>query len=70
MLYGFLKSLKDLSAARTVSVPVLPEQDKLSSKIIVHNKTSLPEKNKESKPLQHVNISDLLTAHKKGGRDA
>jgi hypothetical protein len=24
----------------------------------------------EKKPLQHVNISDLLTAHKKGGNDA
>ena len=24
----------------------------------------------EKKPLQHVNISDLLTAHKKGGQDA
>ena len=44
--------------------------DKLSSKNIVHNKTSLPKKINESKPLQHVNISDLLTAHKKGGRDA
>ena len=44
--------------------------DKLSSKNIVHNKTSLTEKINESKPLQHVNISDLLTAHKKGGRDA
>ena len=44
--------------------------DKLLSKNIVHNKTSLPEKINESKPLQHVNISDLLTAHKKGGRDA
>ena len=44
--------------------------DKLSSKNIVHNKTSLPEKISDSKPLQHVNISDLLTAHKKGGRDA
>ena len=44
--------------------------DKLSSKNIIHNKTSLPEKINESKPLQHVNISDLLTAHKKGGRDA
>ena len=44
--------------------------DKLSSKNIVHNKASLPEKINESKPLQHVNISDLLTAHKKGGRDA
>ena len=46
------------------------KNDKLSSKNIVHNKTSLPEKINESKPLQHVNISDLLTAHKKGGRDA
>ena len=44
--------------------------DKLSSKNIVHNKTSIPEKINKSKPLQHVNISDLLTAHKKGGRDA
>ena len=44
--------------------------DKLLSKNIVHNKTSLPEKIDKSKPLQHVNISDLLTAHKKGGRDA
>ena len=44
--------------------------DELSSKNIVHNKTSLPEKIDKSKPLQHVNISDLLTAHKKGGRDA
>ena len=44
--------------------------DTLSSKNIIHNKTSLPEKINESKPLQHVNISDLLTAHKKGGRDA
>ena len=44
--------------------------DKLSSKNIIHNKTSLLEKINESKPLQHVNISDLLTAHKKGGRNA
>ena len=44
--------------------------DELSSKNIVHNKPSLPEKINKSKPLQHVNISDLLTAHKKGGRDA
>ena len=44
--------------------------DKLPSKNNVHNKTSLPEKINVSKPLQHVNISDLLTAHKKGGRDA
>ena len=35
--------------------------EKLSSKNI-----SLQEKSKVSKPLEHVNISDLLTAHKKG----
>ena len=39
------------------------------------NKISLPEnkilrKNEEKKPLQHVNISDLLTAHKKGSSNA
>ena len=44
--------------------------DKLSSKNFVQGKTSLPKKISEPKPLQHVNISDLLTAHKKGGRDA
>ena len=44
--------------------------DKLSSKNILQPKTTNPEKSSESKPLQHVNISDLLTAHKKGSRDA
>ena len=44
--------------------------DELSSKNILKPKTSLPDKSNEAKPLQHVNISDLLTAHKKGGRDA
>jgi len=33
-------------------------------------KTPLQEKPKISKPLQHVNISDLLTAHKKGNKNA
>ena len=28
------------------------------------------ETNKDKKPLQHVNISDILKAHKKGGADA
>ena len=37
----------------------------LSSKNI-----SLQDKPKISKPLQHVNISDLLTAHKKGNKNA
>ena len=44
--------------------------DELSSKNILKPKGSLPDKSNEAKPLQHVNISDLLTAHKKGGRDA
>ena len=34
-----------------------------SEKKIIH-------KTEDQKPLQHVNISDLLTAHKKGNRDA
>ena len=44
--------------------------DELSPKNILKSKSSLPDKSNVSKPLQHVNISDLLTAHKKGGRDA
>ena len=44
--------------------------DELSSKNILKPKSLLPDKSNVSKPLQHVNISDLLTAHKKGGRDA
>ena len=44
--------------------------DELSPKNILKSKSSLPDKSNEAKPLQHVNISDLLTAHKKGGRDA
>tara|TARA_B100001057_G_C22536880_1_gene827992 strand:- start:247 stop:678 length:432 start_codon:yes stop_codon:yes gene_type:complete len=44
--------------------------DKLSSKNILKPKSSFPDKSNVAKPLQHVNISDLLTAHKKGGRDA
>ena len=31
---------------------------------------SSQEKSKVSKPLEHVNISDLLTAHKKGNKNA
>ena len=32
--------------------------------------TPVKEKARISKPLQHVNISDLLTAHKKGNKNA
>ena len=45
-------------------------EENTKNKNIDHNKTSFPEKINKSKPLQHVNISDLLTAHKKVGRDA
>ena len=40
-----------------------------NNKTVISNKVK-SETNKEKKPLQHVNISDLLTAHKKGGTDA
>ena len=40
-------------------------QEQLSSKNI-----PIQEKPKSSKPLQHVNISDLLAAHKKGNKNA
>jgi hypothetical protein len=40
-----------------------------SNKSSISNKVK-DENYKEKKPLQHVNISDLLTAHKKGGTDA
>ena len=44
--------------------------DKSLSKNILQKDKSMLEKPKVSKPLQHVNISDLLTAHKKGDRNA
>ena len=40
-------------------------QEQLSSK-----NNPIQEKPKSSKPLQHVNISDLLAAHKKGNKNA
>ena len=40
------------------------------SKDISQKEKNISANNKVSKPLQHVNISDLLTAHKKGDRDA
>ena len=44
--------------------------DKLASKNILKQGKIITEKSKVSKPLEHVNISDLLTAHKKGAKDA
>ena len=43
-------------------------ETKLTKNISQQDKSMLA-KPKASKPLQHVNISDLLTAHKKGDRD-
>ena len=41
-----------------------------TKKQITSNDVVANNKPKEKKPLQHVNISDLLTAHKKGGHYA
>ena len=49
------------------------EISNLNFKALEHSSTkkkSLQEKPKISKPLQHVNRSDLLTAHKKGNKNA
>ncbi len=48
-----------------INNPNYKEKDELLSK-----KITLQEKPKVSKPLQHVNISDLLTAHNKGNKNA
>ena len=44
--------------------------EKPFSKNISQQDKSILNKSKVSKPLQHVNISDLLTAHKKGNKNA
>ena len=43
--------------------------NKASDQLSIKN-TTVKEKTRVSKPLQHVNISDLLTAHKKGNENA
>tara|TARA_Y100001980_G_C14498040_1_gene274312 strand:+ start:572 stop:988 length:417 start_codon:yes stop_codon:yes gene_type:complete len=48
-----------------INNPDYKDKDELLSKNI-----TLQDKPKVSKPLQHVNISDLLTAHKKGNKNA
>ena len=48
-----------------INNPNYKDKDELLSK-----NTIPQEKPKVSKPLQHVNISDLLTAHKKGNKNA
>ena len=52
------RNSNNLSSEKPVS-NINPQKEKLKL-----------EKNKVSKPLQHVNISDLLTAHKKGNTNA
>ena len=42
--------------------------NKASDQLSIKN-TTAKEKTRVSKPLQHVNISDLLTAHKKGNKN-
>ena len=49
------------------------EKSSLNNKTTEHlstKKIPIREKSNISKPLQHVNISDLLTAHKKGNKNA
>ena len=49
------------------------EKSSLNNKTTEHlstKKIPIREKSNISKPLQHVNISDLLTAHKKGDKNA
>ena len=60
---GSLAQIDQLKSEMSNSNYKDPEQ--LSSK-----KIPLQEKSKVSKPLEHVNISDLLTAHKKGNKNA
>ncbi len=42
----------------------------LSKNKTIKSNNNINIQNDENKPLQHVNISDLLTAHKKGENDA
>jgi flagellar biogenesis protein FliO len=49
------------------------QKNKIEKLSINNNSSSekkIINKTEDKKPLQHVNISDLLTAHKKGNRDA
>ena len=60
-----IKSLKDVE-------PQFPKNkiEKLSINNNSSSEKKIIHKTEDKKPLQHVNISDLLTAHKKGNRDA
>ena len=49
---------------------IIKDPEQLSTKNISQQDKSILAKPKVSKPLQHVNISDLLTAHKKGNKNA
>ena len=60
-----INSLKDVE-------PQFPKKkiENLSINNINSTEKKFIHKTEDKKPLQHVNISDLLTAHKKGNRDA
>ena len=60
-----INSLKDVE-------PQFPKNkiEKLSINNNSSSEKKIIHKTEDQKPLQHVNISDLLTAHKKGNRDA
>ena len=55
----FDKAISNNIGSEKISTKNIPKQDK-----------SILAKPKISKPLQHVNISDLLTAHKKSNKNA
>lgn len=65
---GSLTQINNLSD--TQHQPRKASIDSLTSKNIIPSEKLAMSKTEDKKPLQHVNISDLLTAHKKGNRDA
>ena len=65
---GSLTQINNLSD--TQPQPRKASIDSLTSKNIIPSEKLDMSKTEDKKPLQHVNISDLLTAHKKGNRDA
>jgi flagellar biogenesis protein FliO len=65
---GSLTQINNLSD--TQSQPRKASIDSLTYKNIIPSEKLAMSKTEDKKPLQHVNISDLLTAHKKGNRDA
>ena len=65
---GSLTQIDRLEFDKTISNNIVSE--KKYTKNIPQQDKSILAKPRDSKPLQHVNISDLLTAHKKGNKNA